>query len=104
VDGIFHTTFSQVLLKDGTIKLKFKINAHGVGEGVDSGDTYLWNDTIHEGVIIVDPAFSDIVHQHFRLTSNGSADNSDLLVDLVFIVDADGNVFFDVVQVEVCRG
>ena len=95
VEGTVHIVISSVE-KDGVVTDRVRLNAHGVGYGWTTGDTYIWNDTIHEDVTIGPfPQFMIINDQHLRLISKGASSNGRVKAGFVFKIDADGNASFE---------
>src|SRR5688572_629285 len=50
VEGIFHQVVSEA-----RGKIHARLNAHGIGVGLFSENTYVWNDTIHDDIVDPDP-------------------------------------------------
>jgi hypothetical protein len=83
-EGIFHQVIKTWTGKDGTVYWRRDINAHGNGQGVDSGNRYIWNDTYQEIVTTPDPngcAVNFSNPYRLRLTSKGKLPNQQLEVN-----------------------
>lgn len=85
VSGIFHVVVRREIQNDGTVVDRVHINAHGEGEGLETGSLYVWNDT-NRALEMTTPNGDFSLTQFFRtrLVSRGAMPDLHALITETF--------------------
>lgn len=99
--GEFHEVLKSRVDKNGTFHGTYDVNAHGEGEGLTTGNRYIWNDTYMEEFVNPQGCAFTLTSPDFylRLISQGSLPNQLLKVNRTFGLDANCQ-FFSSLDVE----
>ena len=102
IEGTMHTVAHTTIDANGGFHTKFQYILKGQGEGLDSGDKYLYNDTFGYNVNSTG-AINQTQTETFKITSQGSASATDDLQGKVLYhvtVNANGEVTTEVYNFE----
>jgi hypothetical protein len=102
IEGTLHTVAHTTIDANGGYHTKFQYNLKGQGEGLDSGDKYLYNDTFGYNVNSTG-AINQTQTETFKITSQGSGSATDDLQGKVLYhvtVNANGEVTTEVYNFE----